>query len=113
VSVRVRLGARLGPLNELSVVSGFSQVGQSVLLMDNDVHSPTLVRPCSDGLTSLRIFSGPYPTCGGGDGRANRSILAGRVQQVAPRITLVDRWMPLLSEPAQQSRVEPRPPPAR
>jgi hypothetical protein len=30
----------LGPLNELSVVSGFSQVGQSVFLMDNDVHSP-------------------------------------------------------------------------
>jgi len=40
----------LGPLNELSVVSGFSQVGQSVFLMDNDVHSPTLVRPCSAGL---------------------------------------------------------------
>jgi hypothetical protein len=90
VSVRVRLGARLGPRNELSVVSGCSQVGQSVFLLDNDVHSFTLVRPCSAGLTSLRIFSGPRPTCGGGDGRANRSILAGRARQIAARIT---RWI--------------------
>jgi hypothetical protein len=112
VSVRVRLGARLGPLNELSVVSGFSQVGQGVFLMDNDVHSPTLVRPCSGGLTSLRILSGLHVSCGRGHGRAT-VILADRARQIAPRITPVDRWMPLLTAPAQQSRVEPRPPPAR
>ena len=78
VSVRVRLGARLGRRNQLSVVSGFSQVSQSMFLPDNDVHIPTLVRPCSDGLASLRIFSDLHVTCGGGHGRANRSSwLAG------------------------------------
>jgi hypothetical protein len=44
--------------HELGVVSGCSRVGQSVLLLDNVVHSFTLMRPCSDGLTSLRISSG-------------------------------------------------------
>jgi len=88
------------------MVSGSSQVGQSVFLLDNDVHSFTLVRPCSGGLTSLRIFCGPHVTCGGGDGRPNRS-LAGRAQQVAGAENRVDRWMPLLGDAGEGLPIAP------
>ena len=78
VSVRVRLGARLGPRNALSVVSGCSYVGQSLFLLDNGVLSYTLVRPCSDGLMPLRFLSGPYDA---GRGSANRPRRSCRQRQ--------------------------------
>jgi hypothetical protein len=84
VSVRVRLGARLGPHNELRVASGSTQLGQSVFLLDSGVHSSTLVRVCSDGLTSLRISSGPYDAGRGSANRPRRKPLLGDAGEGLP-----------------------------
>jgi hypothetical protein len=85
------------------VISGCSQAGQSVFLLDNGVHSFTLARPCPDGLTSLQISNGLHVTSGGG----HPVILAGRARQIAPRDNPVDRWMPLLGDPTEGLPVAP------
>jgi hypothetical protein len=82
VSVRVRLGARLGPRDELRVVSGFSQVGQSVFLVDDTSTPHSLVRLGPDGLGPLRILSGVRITWDGSDDRAKRSVPVDRAQEI-------------------------------